>query len=128
MNDARLIDYYAILNLPPSADLLGVENAYARLSNELVYRTEVDETAADALKLVNEAYAVLSIPKLRVEYDSEFFKTEIERQRRLAESIARRRRLMANLIAGSLAMLVLAEAAGLAYLAREHLGFLSGWL
>ena len=128
MNDARLIDYYAILNLPPSADLLGVENAYARLSNELVYRTEVDETAADALKLVNEAYAVLSIPKLRVEYDSEFFKTEIERQRRLAEAVARRSRLMANLIAGSLAMLVLAEAAGLAYLAREHLGFLSGWL
>jgi len=128
LNDARLIDYYAILNLPPSADLLGVENAYARLSNELVYRTEVDETAADALKLVNEAYAVLSIPKLRVEYDSEFFKTEIERQRRLAEAVARRSRLMANLIAGSLAMLVLAEAAGLAYLAREHLGFLSGWL
>jgi len=128
LNEARLIDYYAILNLPPSADLVGVENAYARLSNELVYRTDVDETAADALKLVDEAYAVLSIPKLRVEYDSEFFRAEIERQRRLSEAAARRSRAMANVIAGSLVVLVLAEAAGLAYLAREHLGFVSAWL
>jgi len=107
---------------------VGVENAYARLSNELVYRTDVDETAADALKLVDEAYAVLSIPKLRVEYDSEFFKAEIERQRRLAESAARRSRMMANLIAGSLVVLVLAEAAGLVFLAREHLDFVVAWL
>ncbi len=128
LTDARLIDYYAILNLPPTANLVGVENAYARLSNELVYRAEVDETAVDALKLVNEAYAVLSMPNLRLEYDSEFFKAEFERQRLVADSVARRSRIMANLVSGSLAILVIVEAAGLAYLARQHLGFLFGWL
>ena len=128
MADARLIDYYATLNLPPTADLVGVANAYARLSAELVDRSDVDETAADALKRVNEAYSVLSKPNLRLEYDSEFFKAEIERQRRIAESAARRDRITANLISGSLAVLVFAEAAALAYFVRDRLGFIFGWM
>ncbi len=127
MADTRLIDYYAILNLPPTADLVGVENAYARLSNELVYRTDADDTAGHALELVNEAYAVLSKPELRLAYDGEFFKAEIERQRLVAQSVARRGRIMASLISGSLVILVVAEAAGLAYLGRENLEFLFSW-
>jgi len=35
VSDAKLIDYYAVLNLPPKSDLSGVENAYARLSDDL---------------------------------------------------------------------------------------------
>ena len=35
MAEAKLMDYYAVLNLPPKADLSGIENAYARLSDDL---------------------------------------------------------------------------------------------
>lgn len=123
-----MVDYYAILNLPPTADLTGIDNAYARLSAELAERSEVDETSVNALQRVNEAYAVLSKPNLRIEYDSIFFKAEIDRQEQMAESADRRRRLMGNMIVGALVLLVAAEAAGLAYLARDQVGFLWGWL
>lgn len=128
MAEAKIVDYYSILNLPPTADLIGIDNAYARLSAELADRSDVDETSVDALGKLNEAYAVLSKPNLRIEYDSVFFKTEIERQRRLAELADRRRRLTGNLIVSALALLVAGEAAGLAYLAREQVGFLWSWL
>ncbi len=128
MAEAKIVDYYSILNLPPTADLLGIDNAYARLSAELAERSDVDETSVDALGKLNEAYAVLSKPNLRIEYDSVFFKAEIERQRRLAELADRRRRLTGNLIVSALALLVAGEAAGLAYLAREQVGFLWSWL
>ena len=83
MAEAPLIDYYAILNLPPKADLLGIENAYARLSDDLAVRGGVDETAEAALERVNEAYSVLSKPELRRVYDRAFFATEIaEAERR----------------------------------------------
>ncbi|KAA0236585.1 MAG: DnaJ domain-containing protein [Dehalococcoidia bacterium] len=128
MAEAKIVDYYAILNLPPTADLTGIDNAYARLSAELAERSEVDETSVNALQRVNEAYAVLSKPNLRIEYDSIFFKAEIDRQEQMAESADRRRRLMGNMIVGALVLLVAAEAAGLAYLARDQVGFLWGWL
>ncbi len=128
MAEAKIVDYYSILNLPPTADLMGIDNAYARLSAELAERSDVDETSVDALGKLNEAYAVLSKPNLRIEYDSVFFKAEIERQRRLAELADRRRRLTGNLIVSALALLVAGEAAGLAYLAREQVGFLWNWL
>lgn len=128
MSEAKIVDYYATLNLPPTADLIGIDNAYARLSAELAQRAEVDETSVDALRKLNEAYAVLSKPNLRIEYDSVFFKAEIDRQRRLLEMADRRRRLTGNLIVSALVLLVTGEAAGLAYLAREQVGFLWGWL
>lgn len=128
MAEARTIDYYAILNLPPTADLVGIDNAYARLSAELAQRSEIDETSVDALKRLNEAYAVLSKPNLRIEYDSIFFKAEIERQRHEAAMAVRHRRIVANLIVGALVLLVAGEAAGLAYLAQDQVGFLWGWL
>ncbi|MBE7517905.1 MAG: DnaJ domain-containing protein [Thermoflexaceae bacterium] len=116
MAEAKMVDYYAILNLPPTADLTGIDNAYARLSAELAERTEIDETSADALRRVNEAYAVLSKPNLRIEYDSVFFKTELDRLQQVEETAERRRRLMANTIVGALVLLVAGEAVGLAYL------------
>ena len=73
MAEAKLIDYYAVLNLPPKADLSGVANAYARLSDDLMRIGEHDETAKEGMKRLNEAYAVLSKPELRREYDRAFF-------------------------------------------------------
>ena len=70
-------NHYAVLNLPPNADFVGVENAYARLSNELASQTWFDETATAQLMRVNQAYAVLSRPDLRTDYDNEFFTTTL---------------------------------------------------
>ena len=45
MAEAILTDYYAVLNLPHDADLIGIENAYARLSDELAMGTNLDASA-----------------------------------------------------------------------------------
>ena len=128
MAETKIIDYYAILNLPPTADLVGIDNAYARLSNELAHSAEIDETAVDALKRLNEAYAVLSKPNLRIEYDSIFFKTEIERREREELAMLRRRRIIGNFVVGALALVVLMEAAGLLYFGREYAASVVGWV
>lgn len=115
-----LIDYYAVLNLPPRADLAGIENAYARLSDELVKRAEVDETSQAALHRVNEAYSVLSKPEMRRAYDQEFFRdalAAIDRARRADE---RRKRWMGRLLIGILGAIVLVQAAALAWLGRTE--------
>ena len=50
MAEAKLIDYYAVLNLPPKADLSGVENAYARLSDDLMRLGDQDDSATSAMQ------------------------------------------------------------------------------
>lgn len=111
-----LIDYYALLNLPPKADLGGVENAYARISDELVKRSEIDDTCHDALAKVNEAYSVLSKPELRRAYDREFFRNEIIEAERQLLAEARRRELMSRILVGVLALIVAVQAAALVYI------------
>ena len=119
-----LIDYYAVLNLPHRADLAGVENAYARVSDELVKRSEIDETCHEALLKVNEAYAVLSKPEMRRAYDREFFSDEFEEAERLARTEARRRELMSRMLVGTLSVIVAIQASVLVYLGRgEALSF-----
>ncbi len=85
-------NHYAILNLPTNADFVGVENAYARLSNELASQTWFDETATAQLMRVNEAYSVLSRPDLRTDYDQQFFSKEIREKERRERRVVRRRR------------------------------------
>jgi hypothetical protein len=112
--EPKLVDYYAILNLPPKADLQGIENAYARLSDELAIRMEVDETSGGALLRVNEAYGVLSRPELRREYDAVYFAHErAVAQRKVLAAERRRdaaRKILVYALAGTVAVQMLALA------------------
>lgn len=116
MAEAKLMDYYAVLNLPPRADLSGIENAYARLSDDMMKQSEDDETYREAMQKLNEAYAVLSKPELRREYDRAFFKGELERLEREARAAQRRRNLAGNVLVGALGLVVAVQAAALLYL------------
>jgi DnaJ-class molecular chaperone len=63
-------DYYQVLNLPEDAAAAQVRAAY----RELAFRYHPDRNAADPaaaekMKQINEAYAVLSQPEKRREYD-----------------------------------------------------------
>jgi curved DNA-binding protein CbpA len=119
MADSRLVDYYAILNLPPKADLAGVEAAYARLSDDLMRQSQYDDTAREAMQRLNEAFAVLSKPDLRREYDRAFFRTELERLEREARAVQRRRTVASTVLVGALALVVAVQAAALLYLGWE---------
>ncbi|MFN0148840.1 MAG: J domain-containing protein [Dehalococcoidia bacterium] len=122
MADTQVIDYYTVLNLPPNADFTGVQNAYARLSRELATMGHVDEGSSEALQRLNEAYAVLSKPETRREYDVVFLAKERAAEERALTSLLRRRAMIQwSLIAG-LAGIVTVQASVLAYLFHEPLG------
>jgi len=104
MPDRSIIDYYAILNVPYNVNLAGVENAYARLSDDLVRLAEVDPNANQSLKRLNEAYGVLSRPDVRRQYDAAFFAEEraLEEQRVHADvrrSVWKQRAIVGGLVA-----------------------------
>ena len=64
-------DFYRILEVDPEADVKAVKAAYRKLA--LKYhpdRNSNDPAAAEQMKAVNEAYAVLSDPEKRSRYDS----------------------------------------------------------
>ena len=128
MAEAKLLDYYAVLNLPPRADLSGIETAYARLSDDLMKQSEDDETYRDAMQRLNEAYAVLSKPELRRDYDRAFFKGELERLEKEARAAQRRRNAAGNLLVGALGLVVVAQAVGLLYLGGDAVTGLPGAL
>ncbi len=119
--EPALIDYYAILSLPSHADLMGVENAYARISDELARRMEVDETCKEALLRVNEAYSVLSRPELRREYDRAFFAKEIAEAERMWSRAERRRALASKLTLSLLAGIIVVQAVVLIYFGSRQL-------
>jgi curved DNA-binding protein CbpA len=116
----KVTDYYSILNLPTNADFIGVQNAYARLSRELADMGQVDEASSDALQQLNEAYSVLSRAELRREYDLVFLAADREREERVVRAMVRRRSAMQWAILGALGIIVVAQAAVLAYLGREQ--------
>lgn len=64
-------DYYEVLQVSPNADSEVIQAAYRRLAMKWhPDRNPGDPFAASQMKLLNEAYEVLSDPTLRREYDS----------------------------------------------------------
>lgn len=121
MAKGELIDYYGILNLPPRADLMGVENAYARISDDLAKQMAVDENSKEALNRANEAYSVLSKPELRREYDRVFFSREIAASQKAEEAALRRKLMKERILIGALVLVVAGQGAILAYVGWDQL-------
>lgn len=64
-------DYYKILGIAPDADAKRIREAYRELAFKFhPDRNAKDPTAAEQMKTINEAYAVLSNPGKRSEYDA----------------------------------------------------------
>lgn len=120
MAQARIIDYYSILSLPPTADLTGIANAYARLSDEFAVKTNNDDTSKEALVRLNEAYRVLSSPEQRRKYDAVYFSQDRLVQEKARRRKERRRRFLANVVVAALLVIVVAQGTALAYLGREQ--------
>ncbi len=63
--------YYQQLNVPPEASAQQIKEAYRRLAFEYhPDRNTGDPSAAEKMKAINEAYAVLSNPGKRRQYDA----------------------------------------------------------
>jgi molecular chaperone DnaJ len=64
-------DFYAILGVPQDADAAAVKKAYRKLARDLHPDHNVGDTRAEErFKEIGEAYAVLSDPEQRREYDA----------------------------------------------------------
>lgn len=64
-------DYYALLEVPPTATSAEIRRAYRRLARK--YHPDLNKQAPDndqRIKHLNEAYAILSDPIKRAAYDS----------------------------------------------------------
>jgi len=80
-------DYYAALEVPSTATTTEIKRSYRRLVRK--YHPDLNRQARDQhIKLLNEAYAVLSNPTKRAAYDA----TCAEEARRTAELEAQRLR------------------------------------
>lgn len=123
---AAIIDYYAIMNLPPTADLYGVENAYARLSGELAEMSANDEACTAALAKLNEAYNVLSRGDLRRKYDGIFLADKRLEQERAAQREVRSVAMKQWAIILTLVGIVAVQGAFLAYIGWDDLTRLAG--
>ncbi len=121
MAEPKLVDYYSILNLPPKADLAGIENAYARLSDELAVRMDVDETSSVALRRLNEAYSVLSRPELRREYDKVYFVRERQVEEDRIVTGVRRRENTRKVLVSALALVVAFQVVALVYVGQGEI-------
>ena len=64
-------DYYKVLQVAPDADAEVIQAVYRRLARKYHPDTGGDKASAEKMKLVNEAYAVLSDPASRAKYDRE---------------------------------------------------------
>ena len=124
MAKGELIDYYGILNLPPRADLMGVENAYARISDDLAKQMAVDDGAKVALNRANEAYSVLSKPELRREYDRVFFSRELAAAQKISDAALRRKLLKERILIGALGLIVAGQGGMLAYVGWDQISAL----
>lgn len=68
---ADMMTYYQELNVPQEASAQQIKEAYRRLAFEYhPDRNRADPSAAEKMKAINEAYAVLSNPEKRRQYDA----------------------------------------------------------
>lgn len=82
-----LPDYYTILEVSPAATLADIKRSYRRLVRK--YHPDLNKQAVDQhIKLLNEAYAVLSNPTRRAAYDAQ--RAEEERQIAAQEALRRK--------------------------------------
>lgn len=64
------LDYYAVLEVSPDADIAAIRNAYRRLAR--LYHPDVVETGSvERMQQLNAAYQVLSDPERRRVYDAQ---------------------------------------------------------
>ena len=126
MSEAKLMDYYAVLSLPPRADLAGIENAYARLSDDLMKQSTEDESYRSAMQKRNEAYAVLSKREIPREDDRACFRGELDRIEREERAARRRKNLAGNALVAALGIVVAAQAGALIYLGGDAVTGLPG--
>jgi preprotein translocase subunit Sec63 len=64
-------DYYGLLQVDPRADTEVIEAAYRRLARKWHPDANPDPEAAERMRALNEAYAVLGDPARRQAYDAE---------------------------------------------------------
>jgi DnaJ-class molecular chaperone len=117
----KLVDYYAIMNVPVEVDLQGIENAYARLSAELAELAEVDEACNESLGRLNEAYGVLSRPEHRRAYDEVFLAARKAAERQQADRAERRHATIGWVLTGAIFAVVAVPLGVLAFIARGEL-------
>ena len=89
-------DYYAILEVSPTATQGEIKRSYRRLARK--YHPDLNRQAHDKhIKLLNEAYKVLNNPLKRAAYDRQRLEEEQERerlrekQRAMQEALRRKR-------------------------------------
>ena len=128
MVSKRIVDYYSVLNLPASADLEGIENAYTRLSRELAGQIPDDETAGLALQRLNDAYAILGHPEQRREYDKVYFSKEIADLHAQQQSARRRQKWTSGILVSGLGLVVLGQSAVLVYIGRPYISDAFGYV
>lgn len=73
-------DYYRILHVHPDADAAIIKASYRTLMQKLKYHPDLGGSDEDAAR-INEAYGVLSNPKLRTAYDLKRAALRKQRQR-----------------------------------------------
>lgn len=120
MPASRLIDYYKLLAVPPDVDLMGIENAYVRLSDELVRLAEEDEESSRALNRLNEAYTVLANAETRRKYDRMLFAAEYDALERKVETDSHRRSIARTAIVGALGIVVAVQGSVLVWMTHDY--------
>ena len=73
----RMTDYYATLDVKPSATQREISSAYKTLAKKYHpdkhQDNDLQDLAAEKLRQLNEAYGVLSNTRRRAEYDASYF-------------------------------------------------------
>jgi curved DNA-binding protein CbpA len=80
----KTIDYYEILSVSRNADLSIIKSAYRTLANKYhpdKCEDNLKENAEEKIRLINEAYEVLSDPIKKSEYDQKIKNSKFARPR-----------------------------------------------
>ena len=80
MADDRTVDYYEVLQLSPNAEADTIHRVYRLLAQRL-HPDNHDTGNEEGFRVLQEAYAVLSNPEKRVQYDVHYTRLRQERWR-----------------------------------------------